>query len=89
VSPAAIGLAPVPSLLNGAVNESVPLAIVLLELVELVKVAKVPRPAIDAAAPSAAMERSSFRPLERVRARGDFRVRMVFLSAWRGSLPSP
>jgi hypothetical protein len=79
----------VPSRLNGAVKESVPLAIVLLVLVELVKVAKVPRPAIEAAAPSAAMERSSFRTLERVGVRGDFRVRMVFLSGWRGSLPSP
>ena len=60
-----------------------------VSLPEVNTVAKVPRPATDAAAPSAAMERSSFRPLERVRARGDFGVRMVFLSAWRGSLPSP
>jgi hypothetical protein len=45
--------------LTGDVSESVPLAIVWLALVELVKVAKVPKPATDAAAPRAAIERSS------------------------------
>ena len=46
-----------PSRLVGPeVSESVPLAIVWLALVELVKVAKVPRPAIAAAAQSTAIE---------------------------------
>ena len=67
VSPAAIGLAPVPRRLDGAVSESVPLAIVWLALVELVKVAKVPRPAIAAAAPRTAIERNNFRVFERRR----------------------
>src|SRR5512133_1607321 len=55
-SPAAIRLAPVPSRLTGPeVRERVPLAIVWLVLVELVKVANVPSPAIAAAAPRTAI----------------------------------
>src|SRR3954452_10816622 len=84
VSPAAIVLAPVPRRLDGAVRESVPLEIVWLALVELVKVANVPRPAIDAAAPSAAIESKTF--FERVKTR----VRIVFLSSvGDGCSPSP
>jgi hypothetical protein len=82
VSPGAIGLAPVLRRLNGAVSESVPLAIVLLVLVELVKVAKVPRPAIDAAAPRAASESRIFL------ARKEARRMMVLLSAPAARRPS-
>ena len=56
-----------PRRLTGTVSESVPLAIVWLALVELVKVAKVPRPAIEAAEPSTAIESSSFRAGKRFR----------------------
>jgi hypothetical protein len=54
----------------------------LLVLVELVKVAKVPRPAIDAAAPSAASDSRIFR------ARKEARRMMALLSAPAAASPS-
>jgi hypothetical protein len=72
----------VPRRLTGAVSESVPLAIVWLALVELVKVAKVPRPAIEAAEPSTAIESRSFRAGKRFR-------RMVVFSAPEARETSP